>query len=662
MTHEAQEGGGARHETGGARPEHGPEVSGARHAHGPETGEVRHEHGREAGGARRGQVARIREAVILSWRAGPVPLSVTVLCSLVSAALPVASALWTKAVVDTLARPGFAFADVLPPAAGLVVAGMLVAVVPRVGSYARGISDRAAGVLSQDLLFASVERFTGLRRFEDPAFQDRLRLAQQSTAQTPGQVVQGVLECAAGGLTVAGFLASVTTLGPAMLVLVAATAVPVLVAQLRLARHHASMLWKVSPLERREIFYTMLLSGLDAAKELRLFGTGPVLRLRMLAERRASNLQRRGAERRDLLTQGCLSLLAAVVSGVALIWAVNLAAEGAIGVGDVLLLVASVAGTQGAVTRIASAVAGTHRQLLLFDHYLGIIRAEPDLPVPVAGHRELPELRRGIEFRDVWFRYSDDHPWALHGVSVFIPYGQAVALVGRNGSGKSTLVKLLCRFYDPTRGSISWDGTDLRDVRPEDLRERMTVVFQDFMRYEMTAADNIGLGDVTAMGDRPVLESAARLAGVHDTLAALPRGYDTPLTRMFTGDGDGGSEEDGSSDDGVLLSGGQWQRLAIARALIRRGRDLVVLDEPSSGLDPSAEHDVHTRLGEHRAGRTSLLISHRLGAVRSADTILVLSGGTVIEQGTHDELVTGGGEYATLFRLQASGYTDDRQA
>jgi ATP-binding cassette subfamily B protein len=188
---------------------------------------------------------------------------------------------------------------------------------------------------------------------------------------------------------------------------------------------------------------------------------------------------------------------------------------------------------------------------------------------------------------------------------------------------------------------------DLRDVPPAQLRRRMGVLFQDFMSYDLTAAENIGLGDLSA--DRDQIREAAGKAGVDEPIGALPAGYDTMLSRSFLGD-------DGP---GVIFSGGQWQRLALARTLLRDGRDLLILDEPSSGLDAKAEHDIHQRLRQHRSGRTSVLVSHRLGAVREADEIVVLAGGQIVEQGTHDELMAHAGHYAELFTVQARGYRSD---
>jgi ATP-binding cassette, subfamily B, bacterial len=302
---------------------------------------------------------------------------------------------------------------------------------------------------------------------------------------------------------------------------------------------------------------------------------------------------------------------------------------------------------------MASEIAKSHQALLMFEHYSAIVDAGPDLPVTTSP-RDLPRLQQGIRIQDVWFRYSPDHPWVLRGVNLFIPHGEALGLVGLNGAGKSTLVKLLCRFYDPTRGAILWDGVDLRDVDPTELRERIAAVFQDYMHYDMTAAENIGLGDLEAAKDIGLVQSAANRAGIHDKIVELPQGYQTLLSRMFYME----SEND-DPETGVVLSGGQLQRLALARAFLRYDRELMILDEPSSGLDAEAENEIHHSITRYRAGRTSLLISHRLGAIRKADRIIVLSAGRVVEDGTHDALMQARGEYARLFTMQSSGYRSD---
>jgi ATP-binding cassette subfamily B protein len=387
-----------------------------------------------------------------------------------------------------------------------------------------------------------------------------------------------------------------------------------------------------------------------AAKEIRLFGLGGYFRERMLSDRRKVDAARERMDIRTLRVQGALGVSAAVVSGAALVWAVWQAHLGRLSVGDVTMLVAAVAAVQGALGDFATKAAFTHEVVLMFQHLLYVLKAEPDLPV-AAEPRPAGPLAEGVELRGVWFRYAEDQDWVLRGVDLTIPAGSATALVGLNGAGKSTLIKLLCRFYDPCRGQILWDGTDIRDMDPQDLRERMGAVFQDYMEYDLTAQENIGLGDLSAMDDIAKVQGAAVRAGVHDKLSSLPRGYGTLLSRVFFSE----TEKD-NPDTGVVVSGGQWQRIAIARALLRDDRDFLILDEPSSGLDPEAEHEIHQALAAHRTGRTSLLITHRLGAVREADRIAVLQDGRITELGSHDELMTRSGVYAGLFRTQAANY------
>ncbi|MFD1538341.1 ABC transporter ATP-binding protein [Nonomuraea guangzhouensis] len=582
------------------------------------------------------------------WRSAPVHVLGYLAVTLVGAAAPIALAWLTKAVLDGLAQGRTTI--LLGLAVTLAAVTTAAVAATHAAQYLRAEVDRRTALRSKDELFAAVTRFTGLAPFESPAFLDRLRLAQQS-ATNPGRLVDTAASAARSAMTVAGFVGSLALISPAFTVLVLLSALPALLIELRLSRQRVAMLWRIGPAERREMFYAQLMSTADAAKEIRLFDLGAFLRLRMLAELRTANAARRRMDRREFFVQASLSATSAIVAGVGLVWTIIAAGRGQLSVGDVSMFVAAVAGVQAALNVMVSAGVMAYEQLLTFHHHVTIVTAGPDLPAP-RDPASLAPLRRGIELRDVWFRYGEDHPWVLRGVDLFIPHGRTVALVGRNGGGKSTLVKLLCRFYDPTRGAILWDGVDLRDVAPETLRARIGAVFQDFVTYEMTAADNIALGDQDATQDQSRVERAAQDAGVHDTVAALPYGYRTLLSRGFTLDEEG-------EEEGVLLSGGQWQRVALARAFLRRDRDLMILDEPSSGLDPEAEYEVHSRLASLRSGRTSVVISHRLGAVRDADRIVVLADGVVTEEGTHAELLADGGTYARLFTRQATGYRDE---
>ncbi|MGV9772176.1 ABC transporter ATP-binding protein [Streptosporangium sp. NPDC003464] len=587
----------------------------------------------------------------LCWRVGPGPALSQLAATVVGGLLPMGTVWATKLLVDGLSAGRTD--RVLLPVCGLIVLGLAAGALPHLTAYLQAEMERRLDRLMQDRLYTAVSGFQGLSRFENPDFLDRLRMAAQATGGALRPITSGLFDIGRNIITLVSLLAALAVLSPLMAGLVALAAVPALAARMSLEKRRTKMIAGQSAGIRRQILYSSLITDVQAAKEVRLFGLGDFLKGRMFGELATIQAGERRLDRREALTQSVLAVLSAAVSGAGLIWAVQAAVAGRLTLGDVTAFAAAVAGTQAALIATVENAAHVRQALSLFGYHEQVTSLPDDLPPPRSA-AALPALRRGIELRDVWFRYDDSHPWVLRGVDLTIPHGASVALVGLNGAGKSTLIKLLCRFYDPSRGTILWDGTDIREVPPAELRARMGVLFQDYMSYDLTAAENIGVGEIAALPDRARVQTAARMAGVHETLQALPRGYDTLLSRIFFGDGD---EDDPQA--GVVLSGGQWQRVALARALLREGRDLLILDEPSSGLDARAEHEMHRRLRGHRAGRTSLLVSHRLGAVRDADLIVVLDGGRITERGTHADLTAAGGEYARLFEMQASGYRED---
>ncbi|MEU3454356.1 ABC transporter ATP-binding protein [Micromonospora sp. NPDC006766] len=591
-----------------------------------------------------------RAALGLAWRAAPVGTVTDLLMALLSGAVPVAVAGLTKLLLDRLTGAGERGVPLALLGVGLAGVAAAGVVLPHLRRYVETERSRAVSRLVRRRLHDAVSRLVGLVRLEDPVFQDRLQAAQQTGHLGPTQLTGNLLGAVQSGVAIGGFFGVLLALSPLIGLLVLLAALPTLWTQLRLNRARAAMVLRLEHFHRRDLFFAQLMTGVPAAKEVRLFGLGRFFGGRMLDELHGMHRVERRLDVRETRAQGLLALLGAVIAGAGMVWVVTRAAAGQVGVGDVALFLAAVPGVQSALGALVSQVGAVHRALLLFDHYDEVVHAEPDLPVP-AVPRPVPPLRHGIELRDVWFRYSPEHPWVLRGVDLLLPAGVTTALVGLNGAGKSTLVKLLCRFYDPERGAILWDGVDLREFDPAALRQRLGAVFQDFMPYDLTAGENIAVGDLAARDDPERLRAAAGQAGIDAALSALPRGYDTLLTRVFV---DGPDRDDPRV--GVVLSGGQWQRVALARGFLRADRDLLVLDEPSSGLDAEAEHDLHTRLRELRRGRTSLLVSHRLNAVREADVIVVLADGRVAEHGDHDTLLTAGGGYARLFALQARGY------
>lgn len=607
----------------------------------------------------RGTLTHLLAAMALAWRASRWLLAARIATALVGGAIPVAAAWLTKVMLDLLTgRPAGVGEDhLLPVVVALSLATMAAALLPNLAEFLDAELSRTVQLAGRRELYGVIGQFEGLGRFEDPTFQDRLELAVSNGPATPAQLASNGLSMVQGAVTVTGFLGVLVGMAPWMAVVVALAALPTLRAELTLARRRAVAMWQLGHSTRRESFYAELITSVTAAKEVRLYGLGGLFGARMVAELRRVNRTNRGLDLQELRVQLALTALGAVVAGAGLVWAALAVQHGRLGVGDIIVFGAAVAGVQNMLGAIVSGIGRSHRALLNFRHYLYVMQAGPDLALPPGeGVSEVPPLGTALELRNVWFRYGPGLPWILRGVDLTIRAGEATALVGLNGAGKSTIVKLLCRFYDPDRGSVLWDGVDVRQFPVAKLRQRVGAVFQDFMEYELSAAENIGFGDLPRLQDRNAVSDAAVRAGCDTVVNALPRGFDTMLTRSYVSD----DEED--HGDGVILSGGQWQRVALARALMRDECDLLVLDEPSAGLDAAAEHDVHTRLRAHRAGRTSLLISHRLSTVRDARTIVVLADGVVAERGDHDSLLAADGAYARLFRLQAAGYRDDPAA
>ncbi|MEH1124891.1 ABC transporter ATP-binding protein [Micromonospora sp. CPCC 206061] len=558
-----------------------------------------------------------------------------------------ATAWFTRALVDGLSADNRSMIW-----AGVVGFGALAVVSPvilHVSQYAQRDAERRVTIRTQQELFAAVSAHPGLTELEDSSFHNRLRLAHEASRFAPTQLNSMVLAIGQETITVVAFGVTLVRWSPLAGALVLLAAAPTLVAQIRLARMRGAMLERTVPMFRRQNFYAALLLDMRAAKEIRLFGLGTFFQGRLLRELRAAQAQERHQDRLALWVDSALATLTGVVSLVALAFFVARIADGEGTVGDLMVVIAALAALQMSVSGLVRQIAMLGETFIMFGHYVDItavIREAPrSKPLPA-----VPPLERGLEFDDVWFRYAPDHDWVLRGVTLRIPRGSSLALVGDNGAGKSTMVKLLCGFHTPTRGVIRWDGVDITTVDPASLRARVGATFQDFMTYEFSAHDNIAVGDISAIDDRARVRAAAATADMDSVLGNLPNGYDTMLTRAFS-DGD-------VPGVGVVLSGGQWQRLALARAALREGADLLILDEPSSGLDVATEHEINRRLMSLRRTHTSLLISHRLNTVREATSIAVLSGGRILEQGSHDELMASGGRYAELFRLQASGYDD----
>ncbi|MFC9259924.1 ABC transporter ATP-binding protein [Streptomyces hydrogenans] len=608
--------------------------------------------------ARAEVLAAGRTAAGLAWRAGRLALLLHLAGSVVAGLLPAAAALLVRELFDAITqhRP----TDALVRVAVLLVAVSLgIALVPAVTDFLREQHARRVQLRVQDELFESVNRLPGLRHFENPAFQDELRLAQEAGSSAPGMLIGSVVGGVQALVTFLGFLVTVCVLNPLLGALTVVMALPTFRTQLTAGRRRAAVIRDIVARSRRQMFYASLLTDTDAVKEIRLFGLQDHFKDRARAELAAASEAERRTELRNLLRGFAPSVLGVAVYGAGLVWVVRAVGQGALSVGDVSVFLAATAAIQTGVGQLASTGSNAYQALLTFVSYRSLRDLTPDLKQLEGPAREPEPLRSTITFEDVWFRYDDTSPWVLRGVDLTLTAGATTALVGLNGAGKSTLVKLLCRLYDPTRGRVLWDGTDIRRFTPDEYRRRIGVVFQDYCRYDLTAAENVGLGRLDRAGDTDAVTGAAKAAGIHDRLTRLPAGYSTLLSRIFLPDGEEGAD---LGFAGQALSGGEWQRVAVARAFMRADADLLILDEPSAGLDAEAEKEIHDSLRTLRRGATGVVISHRLSAVRDAAAIVVLADGRVIERGTHEVLMGRGGRYAELFTLQADGYRTDAPA
>ena len=482
-----------------------------------------------------------------------------------------------------------------------------------------------------------------LRHFEDSQVYDKLQNARREASSRPLSLVLGALAIAQHALTLATFGVLLLRLSPwSMLVLVVA-AIPAFIAEARLSAQRFRLYSWRAPEGRRLNYLEWILTRDSHVKEVKLFDLGGLIlgRYRALfdkfyAEDRALAL-RRAAWGAGL---GLLGLLA--FYGFYVLVA-NRAARAEVTLGDLTLYLAVFRQGQAALLSILGAVGGMYEDALFMSNlfaYLGIptggeaARAAPPLAPPRG-------RSHGLVLDHLSFRYPNREEWALQDVSLELRPGEKLALVGENGAGKSTLAKLLLRLHEPTQGRILYGGVDLADMDVRELRSRVGGVFQDFVRYQFSAAENIGLGDPEHLEDRARIVQAAERAGAAQVVAALPHGYDTVLGGWF--------------EKGHELSSGQWQKLAVARGFMRDA-EILILDEPTASIDALAEAELFERLRALAADKTALIISHRFSTVRMADRIAVLHGGRLVELGTHDALMAQDGRYAHLFRLQARGY------
>jgi ATP-binding cassette subfamily B protein len=476
--------------------------------------------------------------------------------------------------------------------------------------------------------------------FESSELYDRMSSARRGASYQPLALVRGGFSLANQTIALAAAAVLLFDLSPLGLIAVVGAAVPVFFVDTRYMKDSFRVFrWRAKE-TRQQNYYEAAIARDDHAKEVKLFGLGPLF----LARYRAIFDAHYAEDRDRTVKQGIVGYALGLVSDVAFYgtyaFIALAAARGEISFGDMTMFLLVFRTAQQSLAGLLMEVRNGYEHLLYVSELFSFLDTEPSFPADGTATSG-PSPEDGVRFEDVYFRYPDAKEDTLAGVSLHLPRGHKLALVGENGAGKTTLIKLMTGLYRPTKGRVLLDGRPLPEWSETAMRERIGVIFQDFVHYQLVVGENIGVGDVHAIDDEARWKDAAE-KGLADFIEGLPEGYQTQLGTWF--------------EDGRELSGGQWQKIALARAFMRQGADILVLDEPTASMDAAAEMRIFDRFRTLTADRTAILISHRFSTVRMADTIAVLHEGKVVERGSHEELLAQEGRYARLFHMQARGY------
>jgi ATP-binding cassette subfamily B protein len=603
---------------------------------------------------RLGALRNLWPFLAMVWRTSPWLTSASLALRLVRAVLPVMALFIGKLIIDDVVallgeqpRPdspwGWWESGRLNGLAWLVAAefglailsdllGRLVALVDAL------LGERVANDASIRLMRHAAT--LDLETFEDAAFQDQLDRARRQTSGRMGLMGQ-IFNQVQDLLTVASFAAGLLLYAPWLILLLLVALVPAFLGESHFNAQSYALDYFRAP-ERRELDYVRATAAsAETAKEVKVFGLNDFLIDRYAQVSAAFYAGNRRLAQRRAFWGGAFTAIGTVGYYVAFAFIVWRTLEGAFSIGDLTFLAGSFRRLRQLLEGLLAGFSTTASQALYLDDLFRFFEVTPAILSPADPLPFPTPIRQGFVFEDVGFRYPGAERWAVRHLSFTLQAGEVVALVGENGAGKTTLVKLLTRLYDPVEGRILLDGRDLRDYDLDALRGSIGVIFQDFVRYNFTAGDNIAVGRITARDDTPRIERAAQRSQADAVIARLPEGLAQMIGKRFK--------------NGVELSGGEWQKIAIARAYMREA-EVLVLDEPTAALDARSEYEVFARFKELSQGKTAVLISHRFSSVRMADRILVLAEGKVESQGTHEELLAEGGRYAELFELQAAGY------
>src|ERR1700683_502081 len=601
---------------------------------------------RKVGGGWRERFSALRNvpAVLrFVWESGRMVVVLGLIARVIASLLPPALFWVSKLIIDTIYRILTAHQPIGRRLWWLVAVEFAIAVAAGVlGRFIDYLDALLAGRYTNTVSVRVMEHAESLDllAYEDPTFYDRLERARvQATdrlymIQAIGRLIQQVI-------TTITLSVSIMVFSPWLLLLLIVGVIPAFVGETHFAFLGYAKNFRQTPI-RRQLDYLRILGGSkEAAKELKLFGLRDFLTTRFKGLSNQVYEEDIALARRKVVAGGLLSAIGTAGYYTAYVFAVWRTVTGVFSFGTLSLLANAIREASSNLQQTFSTLSTIADQALFLTDLIAFFEMRPTIRSQTNALPAPRPIRLGFEFRNVSFRYPGASRLVLNGLNFHLRPGERVALIGENGEGKTTIVKLLTRLYDPVEGQVLLDGVDLREYCLEDLYREIGVIFQDFMRYEMTARENIAVGKIEQIDNLPLLRQSAQKSMAEDVVAKLPSGYEQMLGRRF--------------DGGVDLSGGEWQKIALARAYLRDAQ-VLILDEPTSALDARSEYEVFQRFAELTTGKMALFISHRFSTVRMADRIVVLENGRVAEEGDHDALTTLGGRYAEMFELQAASY------
>jgi ATP-binding cassette subfamily B protein len=592
---------------------------------------------------RLGALKNVPPVLKILWKSGPHVVTLGLVLRVVVSVIPVTIAWVVKAIVDNVTAIAYHRETLTSYLWWLAAAEFALAVVSNLVSrgidyYDSVLADRYTRHVSIEVMRHASE--LDLQTYEDPVFYDRLERARvQATDRLA--MIQAIGRLFQQAITTLAFTVGIVFYAPWLMLVLIVCLIPAFLGESHFAFLNYAKNFRQTPTKRILDYLRQLGGSKEAAKELKLFGLSGFLTERFTTLSNQIFDENMDLNRKRLLAVSLLSLVSTGGYYGSYIWVIYRTVTGVYSVGTFVFLTQSIMNASNQISQIFSTLSGIADQALFLTDLLAFFEMQPTVTSKANALPAPRPIREGFEFRDVSFSYPGTSRLILDHLNFRLQPGERIALIGQNGQGKTTIVKLMTRLYDPTGGRVLLDGVDLREYDVESLCREIGVIFQDFMRYEMTARDNIGVGRIDYLQDTDRIMEAAEKSLADGVIDRLPLQYEQMLGRRFEG--------------GVDLSGGEWQKLALARAYLREAQ-VLILDEPTAALDARAEFEVFQRFNELTVGKMALFISHRFSTVRMAERIIVLEHGRIAEEGSHDRLISHGGTYAEMFELQASSY------